>query len=129
MLILTPRTRAADYGLSTPVVSYHHLASFALITDFLPNTAVQAVTVCDRSVRNVYLFSCWGLCYSCLPLVYIVLFKLYLEKDRYNVYEDDGSVMIRVLASRPAPKNTIVTIQLSDDSAISECPMSSALFV
>lgn len=61
--------------------------------------------------------------------MYIVLFKLYLEKDRYNVYEDDGSVMIRVLASRPAPKNTIVTIQLSDDSAISECPMSSALFV
>lgn len=54
----------------------------------------------------------------------VVLFKLFLEKDRYDVFEDDGSVMVRVMASRPAPKNTIVTIELSDDSAISEYPTS-----
>lgn len=61
------------------------------------------------------------LCYASSPAV---LFKLFLEKDRYIVFEDDGIVMIRVLASRPAPKLTPVTIMLSDDSAVSECPTS-----
>ena len=54
----------------------------------------------------------------------VVLFKLFLEKNRYDVFEDDGSAIVHVIASRPAPKNTIVTIELFDDSAVSECPTS-----
>ena len=81
-------------------------------------TAVRTSIVCEEEA-TAHLCSLWG-----LSVLHAVLFKLYLEKDRYTVFEDDRVVMIRVLASRPAPKLTPVTIMLSDDSAVSECPIS-----
>ena len=55
-----------------------------------------------------------------MPLPPVATLELSLEKTRYDVNEDDGSVIVRVIASQPVPQITIVTIQLSDDSAVSE---------